>query len=109
MITALAALDWLRDAYRWRGRHASELDADGVRVIQQREQWHRCRQRLGTGGAARTGYQRADVDGLSGTTRASAALTAELKGLSVEELRGQSDKYKALLEARDLEDVLFSG
>jgi hypothetical protein len=59
------------------------------------------------GGAARTGYQRADADGLSGATRASAGLTAELKGLSVDELRGQSDKYKALLEARDLEDVLY--
>ncbi len=36
------------------------------------------------------------------------ALTEELKKLSPEELRAGGDKYKALLEARDLEDILFS-
>ena len=40
---------------------------------------------------------------------ASARLTAELKTLSVEELAGQSERYQQLKEARDLEDVLFSG
>ena len=40
-------------------------------------------------------------------SKASAALTAELKSLSTAELREQSDRYKALLEARDLEDVMF--
>ena len=36
-------------------------------------------------------------------------MPAELKALSTGELRGQSERYKALKEARDLEDVLFSG
>ena len=31
----------------------------------------------------------------------------ELKKLSLDELREGSDRYKALLEARDLEDVLY--
>ena len=44
-----------------------------------------------------------------GVNSASARLTAELKTLSVEELAGQSDRYRELKEARDLEDVLFSG
>ena len=34
-------------------------------------------------------------------------MTAELKKLSVNELREGSDRYKAMLEARDLEDVLY--
>lgn len=44
---------------------------------------------------------------LTGVTTASRMVTEELKGLSVEELRASSDRYKALLEARDLEDVLY--
>jgi hypothetical protein len=36
------------------------------------------------------------------------ALTEELKKLSPEELREAGDKYKQLLEARDLEDILYS-
>lgn len=44
---------------------------------------------------------------VSGITNASKLLTEELKGLSVEELRAGSDRYKALLEARDLEDCLY--
>ena len=48
-----------------------------------------------------------DAGAIGGVTSGSAAITAELKGLSVEELREQGDKYKALLEARDLEDCLY--
>lgn len=36
---------------------------------------------------------------------ASAALTRELKGMSVEQLK--AGDHKAMLEARDLEDVLY--
>ena len=46
---------------------------------------------------------------VTGVNAASSRLTAELKTLSVEELAGQSDRYRALKEARDLEDVLYSG
>lgn len=61
------------------------------------------------GGAAPTTYRGADAGELSGPTRASQALTAELKTLSTEELKSGSDRYKALVEARDLEDCLYSG
>jgi len=43
-----------------------------------------------------------------GVSRASAALTEELKKLSLEELAAQSDRYRALREARDLEDCVFA-
>lgn len=36
-------------------------------------------------------------------------LTQQLKGLSAEQLRTKGPEYKALIEARDLEDCLFSG
>lgn len=42
-------------------------------------------------------------------TSRSATLTAELKGLSEAELRGQTERFRELKEARDLEDVLYSG
>ena len=58
------------------------------------------------GGAPPSGYRAAETAAL-GPNRASAALTAELKNLSVDELRDGSDRYKALLEARDLEDCLY--
>jgi hypothetical protein len=45
----------------------------------------------------------------AGASSASASATAALRGLSVEDLRAQTDEYRALKEARDLEDVLFSG
>ena len=48
-------------------------------------------------------------DCVTGVNAASSRITAELKTLSVEELAGQSDRYRALKEARDLEDVLYSG
>lgn len=35
-------------------------------------------------------------------------ITGELKGMSIEELKQKGDAYKQLIEARDLEDVLFS-
>jgi len=35
-------------------------------------------------------------------------LTNELKGMSIEELKSKGDKYKEIIEARDLEDVLFN-
>lgn len=41
-------------------------------------------------------------------SRAVAELTEELKSLSADELRAQSDRYKTLVESRDLEDILFS-
>jgi hypothetical protein len=54
--------------------------------------------------------QRVDrSEDLAGPTRASALLTKQLKGLSTEELREKGDHYKQLLEARDLEDVLYEG
>ncbi|EAR84500.2 hypothetical protein TTHERM_00655280 (macronuclear) [Tetrahymena thermophila SB210] len=34
-------------------------------------------------------------------------LTNELKGMSIEELKQKGDKYKELIEARDLEDILY--
>ena len=46
---------------------------------------------------------------VTGGNAVSSRLTAELKTLSIEELAGQSDRYRALKEARDLEDVLYSG
>ena len=55
---------------------------------------------------SRGGY-RANEGSALGVTNASASLTQELKGLSVDELKAGSDRYKALLEARDLEDVLY--
>ena len=45
--------------------------------------------------------------GVGARTRGVAELTAELKGLSVEELSGE--RYKQLLEAREVELALFSG
>lgn len=41
--------------------------------------------------------------------RGVAELTQELKNLSVDELRQGSEKYKALLEARELESTLYGG
>ncbi|TNV76308.1 hypothetical protein FGO68_gene14561 [Halteria grandinella] len=34
-------------------------------------------------------------------------LTAQLKGMSIDELKEKGDKYKELIEARDLEDILY--
>lgn len=34
-------------------------------------------------------------------------LTNQLKNMSEEELREKGDKYKELIEARDLEDILY--
>ena len=46
---------------------------------------------------------------VGGGTRGSALVTAELKKMSAEELREAGPKYRALLEARDLEDALGGG
>lgn len=46
--------------------------------------------------------------GVRGSSDAVDALTHELKQMSTDELREKGDKYKQLLEARDLEDILFS-
>lgn len=51
-------------------------------------------------------YKAPDVQSGNVATR---DLTRQLKGLSVEELKSQSARYQDLVEARDLEDVLFSG
>ena len=48
-----------------------------------------------------------DADGLSGVTQASKDITKELKSMSVDEIRGGSDRYKELVAARDLEDALY--
>ena len=61
-------------------------------------------------GAVASGFKRHASDGpaaMGVLTASSAHVTAELKKLSVDELREGSDRYKALLEARDLEDVLY--
>jgi hypothetical protein len=34
-------------------------------------------------------------------------LTNQLKGMSIKELEEKGDKYKELIEARDLEDILY--
>lgn len=34
-------------------------------------------------------------------------ITSELKGLSIEQLKEKDSKYKELIEARDLEDILY--
>lgn len=57
-------------------------------------------------GGRSTGISRPSAPG---PTRASALLTQELKGLSMDELRERGSHYKELLAARDLEDVLFGG
>lgn len=59
-------------------------------------------------GAERKVYRgRDDGVGVTGASNGSKLVTQELKGLSIEELRAGGDRYKALLEARDLEDVLY--
>jgi hypothetical protein len=40
--------------------------------------------------------------------RASEGITSQLKNMSTDELKAGGAEYKALIEARDLEDVLFS-
>lgn len=45
--------------------------------------------------------------GVGQQSRGVKELTEELKNLSVEELRNSSEKYKALLEARELESTLY--
>ncbi|KAL1524850.1 hypothetical protein AB1Y20_019730 [Prymnesium parvum] len=52
-------------------------------------------------------YSASAAADVSGATAASQQLTRELKGLSVDEIRAGSDRYRALIEARDLEDVLY--
>ena len=47
--------------------------------------------------------------GIGGTSTRSSDITNQLKGMNVDDLRNQTDEYKKLKEARDLEDVLFSG
>lgn len=56
----------------------------------------------GMGSKSGGGFGRA----VGGGTRGSALITAELKKLSAEELREAGPKYRALLEARDLEDAM---
>jgi hypothetical protein len=34
-------------------------------------------------------------------------ITQQLKGMSIEEIQSKGDKYKELIEARDLEDILY--
>jgi len=34
-------------------------------------------------------------------------ITAQLKGMSIKELEEKGDKYRELIEARDLEDILY--
>jgi hypothetical protein len=55
----------------------------------------------------RAGRGAAAAGGVGARSRGVAELTAELKGLAVEELSGE--RYKQLLEAREVEMALFSG
>lgn len=34
-------------------------------------------------------------------------ISSELKGMSIEDIKDKGSKYKELIEARDLEDILF--
>ena len=51
-------------------------------------------------------YRAASSSGAPSGSRGAALVTAELKQLSAEELREGGDRYRELLEARDLEDVM---
>lgn len=51
----------------------------------------------------------ANKDGLRRGNRNVDDITNQLKGMSTKELREKGAEYKALIEARDLEDCLFSG
>ena len=63
----------------------------------------------GGGGGGAGGGGAGGGGGLTGAaSSASAAATAALRKMSVEDLKAQTAEYKALKEARDLEDVLFS-
>ena len=61
------------------------------------------------GALGRPAHVTADGRPSRGGSRAVALLTAELKGLSADELREAGPRYRALLEARDLEDTLYGG
>lgn len=63
----------------------------------------------GVGSGAWSGAAGSHSSGPGGGGGAAGALTAQLKQLSPEELRAQTEEYKALKEARDREEVLFSG
>lgn len=85
-------------------------DEGGERIYQlQVEEDEQAEQaaRAANGGAGR-GYQAANAnDPLKGATAASTDLTNQLKSMSVDEIRGQSERYKELVAARDLEDCLY--
>ena len=85
-------------------------DEGGERIYQlQVEEDEQAEQaaRAANGGAGR-GYQAANAnDPLKGATAASRDLTNQLKSMSVDEIRGQSERYKELVAARDLEDCLY--
>ena len=53
----------------------------------------------------REGYRAPEA--VRGATSGSAAITAELKSMSVDELKAAGGHYQNLLAARDLEDVLY--
>ena len=74
-----------------------------LQVDEDEEAESAAREASGGGG----GYNPANADALKGATAASKDLTNELKSMSVDEIRGQSDRYKELLAARDLEDCLY--
>ena len=61
----------------------------------------------GEGGVVERAGRGAAAGGVGARSRGVAELTAELKGLAVEELSGE--RYKQLLEAREVEMALFSG
>ena len=57
---------------------------------------------------SKTVYKASSAGGI-GPSRGSALVTAELKGMSAEQLREGGQHYRELLEARDLEDLMAEG
>ncbi|KAJ3021714.1 UNVERIFIED_CONTAM: hypothetical protein HDU68_009494 [Siphonaria sp. JEL0065] len=54
------------------------------------------------------GYKAPKTGGIKSANAASDLITRELKGMTKEELEAKGDRYKELIEARELEDALFS-
>ena len=79
------------------GEYFCEVDEDPTEVARQVEEAKHRKPLSLTGG------------GGGGGSAAHRDLTQQLKGLSAEQLREAGAEYKQLLEARELEDCLFSG
>ncbi|KAK3233061.1 hypothetical protein CYMTET_43382 [Cymbomonas tetramitiformis] len=83
--------------------HGARLDVQYELIVEEDEEAGVGNRELGCG------YQVSTAVGAApGSSSRSNELTQQLKGLSTEDLRAQTDEYKQLKEARDLEDVLYS-